>query len=238
MKATLSIFKIFYDKLPPLVPADIMLAMKKALEEFQSDDNADVADVENTMVKFGYQVWPWHKAHKEYLMKAEEQMGNHFLMPRLPKTMQEKYKKYSEYGMTHADLYSGRPALEYFTPEERAVLGGALVDARNDLDDYVDHQISSLDNEKYLQRVEELNQILADVKQKLDNLRAMADKEYDHPSLANEIRARVTGFEHGLCWLAPDLDKEQVDNAWEFFRGRRQDLARMRGINVPIQMEF
>ncbi|MBU0546439.1 hypothetical protein KKA13_04285 [Patescibacteria group bacterium] len=238
MKSTLSIFKIFYNKLPPLVPGDILSQMKKALDDLENDESANVEKVENAMVRFGYEVWPWHKAHKEYLVKAEEQMGNHFLWPRLQKTLREKCKKYYDYGMTISDLRSGRPALEYFSSDERVALGAALVGARCDLDNYVDHQISSLEKEKYLQRVDELFCILEEVKQKLDFLRAMADKEYDHPNLADEIRSRVTAFEHGLCWLAPDLDHEAVHNAVDFFKGRRLDLGRMRGINTPCKIDI
>jgi len=238
MKSTLNIFKIFYNQLPPMVPDYILNEMRKTIERLETQSDLIVEEVERLMIKFGYQVWPWHQAHKEFLLATEEKMGDHFLAPKLSSNLQKKYHEYRNYGMKMSDLHSGRPVAEYFTPEERVELTEALVDSRKDLNTYVCHQAGSLEKDKFLQRVEELNEKLADIKNHLNTLKKMAEGESEHENLANEIRSKVRGFEFGLCWLGPDIDHQEVEQAIEFFRGRRMDLNRMKGIHVPIEVDF
>ena len=71
-----------------------------------------------------------------------------------------------------------------------------------------------------------------------EDMKEMAEKESDHPNLANEIRARVRSFEEGLCLLGAELRHEDVEQAVDFFAGRKQDLNRLRGIHVPLEMDF
>jgi len=238
MQSTLNIFKIFYKQLPPMVPGYVMNEMKKTIERLEIQSDVIVEEVERLMIKFGYQVWPWHQAHKEFLLATEEKMGDHFLMPKLSLDLQKKYQDYRKYGMSMADLHSGRPMADCFTLEERTELAPALVDARQDLHNYVSHQVGSLEKDKFLQRVEVLTEQLNDIKTHLNTLKKMAESEGEHENLANEIRSKVKGFEHGLCWLGPDIDHEEVKQAIEFFRGRKRDLNRMKGIHVPIEVDF
>lgn len=238
MQSTIRIFKIYYDKLPPLVPADVVDQMKKSLERMEKKSDATLEEVENTMIEFGYKVWPWQKAQKEFLARGQDEMAEHFLLPRLTAELQEKYAKYRDLGMTMSDLYSGRPALEYFSSDERLALGTAMVDAWIDLDNYVDHQISGLEKEVFLNRVRELEEVLESIRIKLDLLKKMADAESEHVSLAREIHSRVRSFEQGLCLLAPEIDHDEVSRSVEFFQGRKKDLNRLRGINVPIEFKY
>lgn len=238
MQSTLNIFKIFYKQLPPMVPGHVMNEMKKTIERLETQSDVIVEEVERLMIKFGYQVWPWHQAHKEFLLATEEKMGDHFLTPKLSSGLQEKYQGYRNYGMGIGDLHSGRPMAEYFTAEERLELAEALVDTRKDLNNYVCHQAGSMEKDKFLQRVEVLSEQLNDIKNHLNTLKKMAEAEGEHENLANEIRSKVRGFEFGLCWLGPDIDHEEVKQSIEFFRGRRLDLNRMKGIHLPVEVDF
>lgn len=238
MKSTLSIFRIFYDQLPPLVPAYITNEMKKVIERLENQTDVIVEEVERLMIKFGYQVWPWNSAHKEFLLDTEAKMGDHFLLPKLSPELQKKYQGYRDYGMTIGDLHSGRPMGEYFTSEERNELAEALVDTREDLHKYVHYQVGSLEKDRFLARVYELHVKLKDIKGHLNELKTMSEIDDGHDNLADEIRSRIKKFEYGLCWLGPDIDHEEVEQAVEFFRGRRHDLNRMKGIHVPVEVDF
>lgn len=238
MQNTIKIFRIFYDKLPPLVPADILTSMKNELEGFETRGAQNVDEVEDKMINFGYKVWPWMQAHKEMMSDAMQNMVEHFLLPRLSDGILNKYTNYKNLGMPLEDLYSGRAAHGYFTEKERVELAQAMVDARNDLDNYIDHQVVGLEKERFLGRVKDLEEILEDIKTKLQYLKELADREDDHENLANEIRARIRAFEQGLCLLGPALKHEEVEEAIEFFEGRKKDLNRLRGIHVPIQFSY
>ena len=157
MQSTLNIFRIFYKQLPPVLPSYIANEMKKTIERLETQIDVAVEEVERLMIKFGYQVWPWQKAHQEFLLETEEKMGDHFLLPKLSAELQKKYQVYREYGMGIKDLYSGGPMKEYFLPDERIELAEALVETREELNNYIYHQVGSLEEKRFLQKVEELS---------------------------------------------------------------------------------
>ena len=54
-------------------------------------------------------------------------------------------------------------------------------------------------------------------------LREMADSEQEHPDLADEIRAQILSFEHGLSLLGPPHSLEAIEKSEEHFAGRRRE---------------
>lgn len=237
MHSTIDIFRRLYAHIPPLFPSDVAEKMGHALEHLERDETITVAEVEDTMIRFGYELWPWNQAYREFLVLAESQVGEHFLLPKLNKSLRGRYLDFKRYGGDLRELHSGRPA-DFFSPEERGELCGALVDLQHELRHYVDRSLIGLEKTRYLRRVNEFKGVLAEIQKQLDVLNKLAESEQDHPTLADEIRSSVRHFQYGLCLLGPDLDYDAVCRMPEYYRGRKQDLNRMRGIHVPAEVEF
>jgi len=237
MQSTIYLFRYLYEHLPPLFPPDEKEKMKHALEHLETDPTVSLDKVEETMIAFGYLVWPWNRAYQEFLALAEGEVGEHFLLPKLSVVLQEKYQEFKNYGGNLRELHSGRPA-EYFTSEERAELCVALVEMQKELRNFVNQKIISIEKKKYLARVENFKQVFKKIRGKLDELVDLAEHEQDHPNLANEIRSRVKSFEYGLCYLAPNPEYHAVCESIDFFKGRKNDLNRLRGIHIPIEVDF
>ncbi len=237
MQSTISLFRRLYNNLPPLFPDDLKKTMGEALERLESDQTATLEEIEDTMIKFGYEVWPWNKAYQEFLDVAEHEVGEKFFLPKLPPETQQKYNDFKAYGGTLRDLHSGRPA-EYFTSEERVRFCVALIELQYDLRRYVEQELKGLSKKKYLARVVAFEYLLDEIKRNLDHLRQLAGNEQDHPTLVKEIRAQVRAFEEGLCLLSPEMSHEAVCQSVDFFHGRKADLNRLRGIHEPLEMDF
>lgn len=237
MQSTIQLFRHLVQNIPPLFPVETKKKMEHALSHLESDQTISLEEVENTMIAFGYEVWPWNEAYKEYLAIAETRVGEHFLLPRLSQGMQEKYREFMRLGGTLRDLHSGSAA-HNFEPEERTELCEALVEMQRDLRRYVNQEVAGLEQTRYLKRVREFMHVLGEIKQTMGRLRDLADREQDHPSLAQEIRAKVKSFEHGLCLLGPELSYDAVCESVDFFHGRKQELNRLRGIHVPLEIDF
>ncbi len=237
MQSTIQLFHYFYNNLPPLVPEDVVLSMKKELDDLEKDPDITLAEVEDRMVKFGYEVWPWNQAFKFFLNNVEEKMGDHFLLPRMSDGLREKYLNFQALNGTLKDLQTGRPA-SFFTSEERAELCEKLVDMRLHLKEYVKRDLLGVNREAYLEKVDEYKNLVEKIKFNLESLRNFVEKEEDGSVLIAEINTKIRDFEHGLCLLGTELDFEAVCQVHDFFVGRKKDLNRMRGINTPIEVNF
>jgi len=226
-----------YNHLPPLFPEEVALEMKNELENLENNSGQSLDRIEDKMIRFGYDIWPWNQAYKYFLDIARDQLGEHFLLPQMSGGLREKYLVFKVYGGQLKDLQTGRPAA-FFTPEERAELCGELVDMQVQLNDYVSRDLMGVNKKQYFNKIDEYEKLLEKIKSNLESLRGMVAKEENGSVLAAEINSKIRDFEHGLCLLGAELDYEAVCRAPDFFAGRKIELGRLRGVNIPMQIDF
>ena len=237
MQSTIKLFWYLYDYLPPLFPAEAALSMKNELDNLANQTNISLQEIEDKMTKFGYVIWPWNQAYKYFLANAQTQLGDHFLLPRMSEGLRGKYLDFKGYGGELKDLQTGRPAV-FFTSEERAELCGQLVDMQLQLKEYVNRDLVGVNKKQYLNKVEEYEKMLDKIEFHLEALRNLVAEEEPDSVLTGEINSKIRDFEHGLCLLGMELDYEAVCQTKDFFAGRKIELSRLRGINIPLQIDF
>jgi len=218
---TISIFERIYSNLPPLVPDETKKEMEHALEHLKNDTDLSTEETENTLIVFGKKIWPYWKAFNEFVDSFDGQMGEKFFVGKLNNELKQKYKLFKEHGGTYADVYSGGPAF-FFGIDERQPMTEALLGADEDLKRYTVQAVLSTDRKKYEDLILDFQTILDDIEKRLDSLRLKADDEQEHPKLADEIRAHVRAFEHGLCLLGPHTRFQDVFEAEGFLEERRK----------------
>lgn len=211
--------------------------MKNELENLEQNPSISLEEIEDKMIKFGYEVWPWNQAYKYFLEIAGEQLGDHFLLPQMSEGLREKYLNFKAFGGTLKDLQTGRPA-DFFTSEERVELCGELVDMQMQLREYVDRDLVGVNQKQYFYKIEEYEKLLEKIELNLNSLRDLVVREEKDSVLIGEINAKIRHFEHSLCMLGTELDFEAVCQAPDFFAGRKIELSRLRGINIPMQIDF
>lgn len=237
MQSTINLFWHLYNHLPPLFPAEVALEMKKELENLASQPNISLEEIEDKMVKFGYEIWPWNQAYKHFLDVATDQLGEHFLLPRMSDSLREKYLVFKGCNGTLRDLQTGKAA-GFFTSEERAELCAELVDMHLQLREYVNRDLVGINKKLYFSKIEEYEKLLNKIESSLESLRDMVAKEEEGSVLVGEINSKIRDFEHSLCLLGTELDFDEVCQAPDFFAGRKTELSRLRGINIPLQIDL
>lgn len=237
MQSTVQLFQRMYNNLPPLFPEVDRRDMKISLEHLSKDEPVTIKDIEDTMIRFGYLVWPWDRAFRDMVLVNEQRILDHFIWPRLSENTRMKLEDFLGCNGTLEDIKAGRAAL-CFSYEEQAELNMALTDAARDLKEYTARQVLSTDKKQYLRKVDEYTVLLKSIISKLEDMNTLAVKEEDHPALAEEIRARVRAFEYGLCCLGPEVRHEEINSAVDFFIGRKRDLNRMKGIHTTVAFSW
>lgn len=236
-QSTTSIFRHLYQKLPPLYPKEKKEEMQNALEQLENNKDINREQAEDTAIAFGYEVWPYNQAFKEFLAINEGKIGNDFLFPLLSLDLREKYEDFIEMGGSLKELHSGRPA-EFFESVERVELCEALVEMEKKIREFTVNQIILKFKNKYLERVGEFVEILNKVRQEFKILETLAEEEQDHPVLVQEIKSKIRGFEQGLCLLGPELDFNAVCQTNEFFIDRQTHLNNLKGIHLVEEIEI
>ena len=232
MENTINIFKHLFSRRPPLFPAE---SADSAQKYFAECENAD--DAEDGLIAFGYAVWPYQKAHQDFVGSAQEKFGEHFLLPKLSRELQNKILDLHQHGLNYEHIVSGKSA-QYFTEPERAEIVAGIAQMNEELRAYVEREILAFRHDDYQQKVNEYQNILDQIKEKITALKNLSARVGGHDILANEIKERVRLFEQGLCTLAPEPTLADMDAAVEHFNGRWHDLNRLRGINVPVEVDF
>lgn len=224
---TLSIFRRLYDYLPPMVPDNVRADMKEALEQLENNPHLTIEELEDTMISFGKKIWPYRKAFYEIVDVYEGKMGETILLNSLSKPIQKKYGEFIAHGGTYRDFIAGSTALDFFDADERAYLSETLVNLRSHIYQHARQAAMTTDKNIYIKKIEEFQNVQAEIEAVFEHLHELADAEQEHPELATEIRAHVRGFEYGLAALGPQPSLDQVAESVDYFTGRKE-YKRMR----------
>jgi len=233
MQHTFSLFRRLYDRLPPLFPNEKKEKLKQAVERFEGQLPKVLTEIEEVFLPFGYDLWPWNEAYREFESKWENHLGEQFFLANLSAPAQERYFEFKNYGGSLGELHSGRPA-GFFDSDKRAEIMPALVEMKKKVREYAHRELVGLSKQTYLRRVEELEMITEEIKNLVVRMRELARLEEEHQNLAQEIEARSRAIEYGLCHLGPPVRLQDVKESVDFFHGRKHDLNRMRGIHKPV----
>lgn len=221
-----NIFFKICDNLPPILETELAEKVRSARLAFESDAADDDGE---GMIELGISLWPWRRAHRDFLVEAEEANGRHFLLPRLSESLRDKCCDYLEHDMSANTLYAGGSA-ECFTPEERQELVAVLPEWKNDLREYANREISGLEKKRFLDKVENYYLELKAVEESLLELKKLAEEIEDNNRVHGEVHARLNYFQEGLAGLGPEPRVDEIHRAAEMLRGRVEELNRMRGI--------
>ena len=219
-KHTIDIFARMYEKMPPMVPAEIVGEVKHALEHLRDDFTVSSNDVEDVVIALGKKVWPYWRAFAEFYDLYQGKLGEKFLLGKLPVGLRTKYKELKEQGVTYHDLRVGTP-LENFNSDEKVLLRAGYIEVDNEIRQHVEQAILSVERRKYEELVVDFQNILDNMEKRLETLRLMAEDEEEHPAVAEEIRGQVKAFELGLCLLGPNIAQHEVLNVDDYLEERR-----------------
>lgn len=220
-KHTVEIFERIYKKLPPLVPECIEKEMKHSLEHLKDDYEIGVEEVENIMIAFGKKIWPYWKAFGEFFNIYQGRIGEKFLLSKMDSGLKKEYKNFKQHGGDYHTLRLGEPAI-FFDHENRLKLSQSFVEVDLEIRDYARQRVLSTDRKKYEELIVDFQNILDDIKKRLDSLLILAEDEEEHPELAEELRQRVRFFEFGMCSLGPNIEPKDVFEAENYFLDRKE----------------
>ncbi len=222
---TLLFLERLYFNLPPLVAEDVRINLEQVLEEFTREPRP-VAEVEDMIISFQKEIWPFTQAFEEIVQGYLEQMGENLLLRKGSYELRRAYEKYRQTA-TWASLYKGG-GMQAFTVEERTELQKMLVDIICDVRNFAKQAALMNDRQLYEKRIKYYQERFAGIEYELGRLRELAQSE-ENIDLAREIRQHARDFELSVASLGPAFDFSAICNAHEHFVGRKKELS-VRGL--------
>lgn len=210
-----------YFNLPPLVPAAVQKAIEERMNEVASESVA-VQYVEDIIIAFSKQVWPYNQAFEELVQKNLKQLGEQLLLQKASYGLRRAISHYHKTGGTWDALYTGAVA-DLFTPEERVELHQTLVDINCDVREFARQSALTVERRHYEERVSYYGERLTEIEHEIGRLHVLANSEANE-FLGQEIRQQIRGFELGIAAMGPRVDYDAVCKAHEHFRGRIREL--------------
>lgn len=238
MYHTFSLYKRLYESLPPLVPKQIKESMKNILILWENNPEIKIEELENIMIKFGYEVWPYNQAFNEIYKENLIKQGEHFFLSNLSEFVQQKYFDFKSFGGTLEDLVTGSPA-EFFDSEQRLELCSSLVNMKIKMKEFTKQEIIAIKQKEYLNQVNIYKKSLKNIQKEIKHLYKLAQNEKQHhPNLSAEISEKAKNLEFGLCLLGPEVNELAVCDLKDFFAERKIHLDGLRGIHLELGAEF
>lgn len=237
MSSTLRLFRQLYENLPPLFPEEIAQAMGICLDGLEKNPVASLELIENEMIKFGYEIWPYNQAWQEFYDETFSRKGEEFLLAGLSPELRGRYRDFKIYGGSLKSLFTGSLA-QFFNTDERSELCAVLVETQNLINKFVRQDIISLRQKVYFKKVADFRKMLVNMKKEIDDLYKLAHKETDHPILIQEIREKIRAFEQGLCFLGPAVEPAAVCKISDFYRERKVHLRDLHNIHLAAAIKW
>lgn len=215
---TLDLLKQVIDKAPKFFPEERKKEMEAELKILRADGNTPLTKIEDAIISFGREIWPYRKAfwrvHDE--AKLEEQQ---YIREKLSSALREKYETFLRKGGRIEDIRKEAQLEDletFFTSFELAELVEAKMNAHNRVVAEVDSLCSGSQKEVCVNALGEYTKEQKMIEELVGQLKALSDNS---PKWQAEILDKVRVFEEGWSGLEREVVADDVKGEIDYYLG-------------------
>ncbi|PIZ95429.1 MAG: hypothetical protein COX80_04475 [Candidatus Magasanikbacteria bacterium CG_4_10_14_0_2_um_filter_33_14] len=218
---TLNIFKQVYRNLPPLVDESVGREMKEKIEEITEDGKVTLEELENFMIFYGKQIWPFVQAFEDIYHVYHEKLSEKIFLAKASKGIIKKYHTIKETGVKFLDIFRGS-LHNFFSHEERVELMDLLISLKQDIRKHAAQAVLTHEKGRYEEKVEKYGIMVNDINRVIQDLHKFAN-EADDNDLSLDVRDKVRAIEYSLAFLGPKISYHEILNLPEYYIGKKQE---------------
>lgn len=207
-------FKIAIDHIVPSVPPETKEAALKRHAELLANENASEEEIEAALSKVGIEEYPHRKASQEIAGKLEEETRLKLVLEHVDEGVRERLKKHLDAGVPLVEIVRSSLFETEFTGSERYQVEDGLMDAADHVREEMAKAIDP-SSDKYKKLVEKWRAHADEIKAKVDELEALADKD---PKWKEEILQKAERFREGFSVTEKDPELEEVKKEIEYWK--------------------
>jgi len=215
---TLGLLLAMIQKMPVTFPAGKKEAMEKQYEECKKDKKIACGKVENLLVSFGREMWPYQKAWQELYEKYGRVREAEYFEKQLPEALHHKYFACKVKGGGHClREYRMCGLMETcFDPDEKFFLDETVIGALGKAKDEADKLVLGEKKSEYEKALEKWSAEQKKMETKIEELKKLAAAE---PKWQAEIKEKIKTIEHGWSIMERDINLSDIQQVIDFYKG-------------------
>jgi hypothetical protein len=203
-------------KAPNFFPSGRRLDMEDELRRLEGDSTALREAIENTIIVFGREIWPYRKAFWHIHDTDGRHDEDRYLRESMAPELTARYDEFLKKGFSIKDIRHGGEFESFFTPEEKQQLIAAKLAAHDKVVAAIEALCAGEHKEVcenalagYKEEVKRIEGLIAE-------LRSLAEKsEKWRPEILDKVRT----FEAGWSGLEREVTAEDVKGEIDYYQG-------------------
>lgn len=188
--------------------------MQDAYARLAADPNAALPQIEDAIVAFGKEIWPYRKAYQE--LHDAYGKDEPYLRETLSPATRTKYEAFVAGGGKLEDVRGGGELERTFPPEEKREIEEAWLAARERTHRELDALIAGEWKQKFESSLAALRGKQEEIEKKIAALRAFAGES---PKWSAEIVDKVKVFEEGWSGVEREVSEDDIRGEIDYYRG-------------------
>jgi hypothetical protein len=192
--------------------------MQKKYEEYLKDKKIARARVEETVILFGKEIWPYHKAWQEVYEKYGRQKEAEYFEKELPKELHDKYFACKVKGGGHClREYRMCGLMETcFDPDEKVFLDETVIKTLGKTRKDIDRLTTGSKKNEFQKLLEKWRAAQKEMAAGIEELKKMAGA---NPKWRAEILDKVKTIEQGWSIIEQDINLKDIEQLIDFYKG-------------------
>lgn len=215
---TLNLLWQMAEKAPVTFPEEKREIIKKKCDAFLKDKKVACQKVEEALVEFGREIWPYRKAWEEMYEKYGRPKEAEYFEKNLPKELHERYFACKVKGGGHCLREYRMCGLmeKCFSPDEKFFLDQAVLSTLSKTKEEVNELVLGSKRDEYQKLFEKWSALQKVMAEKIEELKKMAKM---HPKWQAEILEKVKTIEEGWSIVERDITLKDIEQVVDFYRG-------------------
>jgi hypothetical protein len=213
-QSTIDLLKSVIHKLPCVFPADRHQAMEDAIAGFERKADAQLADIEAALIKFGNELWPYCEAHEAFHKIHGAAAEKRLLRSKLSPSARAEFDKFVEEGNDIESVRAGDKFENFFSPEIRAEIIDAELKAHDEVHEEMEKLLSGDKRADFDALLLSYQEKLATISKKINELEVLAGRS---DKWRAEILDKVKTFRAGFAYVERPPSLDDVSRELEYY---------------------
>ena len=204
-QATIDLIKTVIHRLPGVFPQGRHQEMEAAIAALERDPNATSEQIENKLVAFGAELWPYCEAYEQFYKIYGEAKERELMRQKLSEPARAALDKFVAEGGNIESVRDGSRFEHFFDSDIRSEVVAAELNAHDGVHEEMEKLIAGDRAPEFEALLADYRQKQAALTQKINELSALAERS---PDQRVEILDKVKTFREGFAYVErlPSLD--------------------------------